>query len=502
MSISDSARKIPGVAAAEGAIAGAMATEEDLPIAGYYDRTADDIASRLNGFSQRELRTIDAYERKRGNRATITDRVAKLLGEQPWAGDDEQDASTRRRQAQLGRQRHRPPRQALRARPQRPRRSHPGRGQAPRAPRSSHHERFQEEVVQYLDEAHAHERALVSVLMSQIAMTPRGSYRTALETHLRETRDHADRVGRRRRRSAAAPDPLGSVLGAAETVVGQVLALGKTPIDMFRGSGGEEKVLKNAKDACATEALEIATYTAIERLARVVGDTETADLAASIRADEEKMLERITRSCPSSPTPSSAPTSRAITPSTSRRRAPPTRRAAAGRRPRRAQDDRLGQAPVAPGPQGPGRRPHRGTVKGAVASEGDLAISRYDSLTVEEINGRLAPLADRPREGRRLRAQAPEPHHGDRAHLDPAGRRAVGRLRRADRRRGAGRPGRGRRGPHQAGPRLRARPQEPRRRPRGRRARAHHRLTRTRSGRRLETAVSGLRPAVGCFART
>ena len=91
MSISDSARKIPGVAAAEGAIAGAMATEEDLPIAGYDDRTADDIASRLKGFSQRELRTIDAYERKRGNRATITDRIAKLLGEQPWAGYDEQD---------------------------------------------------------------------------------------------------------------------------------------------------------------------------------------------------------------------------------------------------------------------------------------------------------------------------------------------------------------------------------------------------------------------------
>ena len=91
MSISDSARKIPGVAAAEGAIAGAMATEQDLPIAGYDDQTADDIAARLKGFSQRELRTIDAYERKRGNRATITDRIAKLLGEQPWSGYDEQD---------------------------------------------------------------------------------------------------------------------------------------------------------------------------------------------------------------------------------------------------------------------------------------------------------------------------------------------------------------------------------------------------------------------------
>ncbi len=91
MSISDSARQIPGVAAAEGAIAGALATEDDLPIAGYDKQTAEDIAARLQGFSQRELRTIDAYERKRENRATITDRIAKLLGQQPWAGYDEQD---------------------------------------------------------------------------------------------------------------------------------------------------------------------------------------------------------------------------------------------------------------------------------------------------------------------------------------------------------------------------------------------------------------------------
>src|SRR6185295_1699455 len=60
-----------------------------------------------------------------------------------------------------------------------------------------------------------------------------------------------------------------------------------------RGSGGEEKVLKNAKDAAATEALEIATYTAIERLATGVGDDRTAKLAMSIRADEQRMLDRI-----------------------------------------------------------------------------------------------------------------------------------------------------------------------------------------------------------------
>ena len=73
----------------EGAITGAVATEQDLPIADYDKQTADDIAARLNGFTQRELRLIDAYERKHENRATITDKIAKLTGEEPWSGYDE-----------------------------------------------------------------------------------------------------------------------------------------------------------------------------------------------------------------------------------------------------------------------------------------------------------------------------------------------------------------------------------------------------------------------------
>ena len=93
MTIADSARKIPGVAAAEGAVTGALATEQDLPIADYDKQTAGDIAARLNGFSQRELRMIDAYERKRENRATISEKIAKLTGDEPWPGYDELTAA-------------------------------------------------------------------------------------------------------------------------------------------------------------------------------------------------------------------------------------------------------------------------------------------------------------------------------------------------------------------------------------------------------------------------
>ena len=152
---------------------------------------------------------------------------------------------------------------------------------------------YEQKIVQYLDEAHATEMGLIRVLQSQIAMTPAGSLRTALERHLDETRDHARRVRERtgELQSAARPNPLQPLIGLTEAVVGQAIALGKTPLDLMRATSVPEKVLKNAKDDCAAEALEIATYTSIEQLAKQAGDEATAELAASILADERRMLD-------------------------------------------------------------------------------------------------------------------------------------------------------------------------------------------------------------------
>jgi ferritin-like metal-binding protein YciE len=126
----------------------------------------------------------------------------------------------------------------------------------------------EKKVAQYLNEAHASELGLVQVLQAQIAMTPRGGYRSALEKHLDETRGHARRIERRLGDLGQSSNPWQTAMGWAEDALAQAVALAKTPFDLVRGSGGEEKVLKNAKDVCATEALEIATYTALEHLAR------------------------------------------------------------------------------------------------------------------------------------------------------------------------------------------------------------------------------------------
>ena len=253
----------------------------------------------------------------------------------------------------------------------------------------------EQKVVQYLDEAHATELALVRVLQEQVAMTPRGSYRTALETHLGETREHAQRVERRLQELGEGSNPVMAVVGAVQAVVGQALALGKAPFDLLRGSGGEEKVLKNAKDACASESLEIATYTAIERLARSVGDDETAELAASIRADEEKMLERLLREIPKlTEAVVSADVKGERSYDVTATGAADTVREAgkqvknAGRKTTPATKRPTRQAGKPAAVARAGRQ-----ANGAGAADDDLAIADYETLTAQEITGKLTGLS-------------------------------------------------------------------------------------------------------------
>ena len=184
-------------------------------------------------------------------------------------------------------------------------------------------------------------------------------------------------------------------VGLWENLVGQTLALGKTPFDLLRGSGGEEKVLKNAKDACATEALEIATYTAIERLAGAVGDPETAKLAASIRADEEKMLQRILREIPKL-TDAVVGADVKGNPSydvTTTGAADAVRDAAATTKTAARKTTTATKRTARQARKVPGVAQAEGQVKGALACEGDLAIARYDSLTADEIAAKLTDLS-------------------------------------------------------------------------------------------------------------
>jgi ferritin-like metal-binding protein YciE len=289
----------------------------------------------------------------------------------------------------------------------------------------------EQKVVQYLDEAHASEVGLVSVLRSQIAMTPRGSYRDGLEQHLGETQEHARRIQKRLGELEQGRNPVQVFVGFAETLISQGVALGKTSFDLLRGSGGEEKILKNAKDACATEALEIAMYTALERLAASVGDEQTGKLAASIRGDEERMLERIMREIPKltdavvgaevEGKPSyditktgTADAMRGVADEvTNIANKTQTRARRTAREARKV----------------PGVAQAEGQIKGAVASEEDLAIARYDSLTAEGILSKPPELSqiDLAKVDAYERKKR-QPHHGPEPHHRAAATRAVARV--------------------------------------------------------------------------
>jgi ferritin-like metal-binding protein YciE len=152
-------------------------------------------------------------------------------------------------------------------------------------------------LVQYLNEAYGKEKHLETALQAHIAMTNRASYKKRLQQHLRETKAHARDVERRIKQlggaaetvSVPGPDVMAEVAGRLQEAAQRGMALARGPLHAVRGTGEEEMLLKNAKTEYSEEAEEIANYTAIEALAKMVSDRETAMLARAIRQQEERM---------------------------------------------------------------------------------------------------------------------------------------------------------------------------------------------------------------------
>lgn len=155
-------------------------------------------------------------------------------------------------------------------------------------------------LVQYLNEAYGKEKQLETALEAHIGMTTRAPYKKRLQQHLRETKSHAREVERRIKALGGQADG-GGIAGAAnamQTAANKAAALAVGPLHAVRGTGEQEKLLKNAKTEYSQEAEEIATYTAIETLATTVGDRETAQLARKIRREEERMASYLERLIP------------------------------------------------------------------------------------------------------------------------------------------------------------------------------------------------------------
>lgn len=161
-------------------------------------------------------------------------------------------------------------------------------------------------LIQYLNEAYGLERRLETALQSHLELATRTTYKQRLRTHLTETKRHAREVAKQIKQLGGnaetvdlpGPTALSDVAQTALAGAQRAAALAQGPLHALRGTGEEEKQLKNAKTEYASEAEEIATYSAILALAEELGERDSARLARAILREEERMRSFLEKEIP------------------------------------------------------------------------------------------------------------------------------------------------------------------------------------------------------------
>jgi ferritin-like metal-binding protein YciE len=139
-----------------------------------------------------------------------------------------------------------------------------------------------EQLTKHIDEAHAMEQNVLRMLDGMISTTDDPAILRELEHHRIETEGHADRMKARLEAHGAMP----SMMRQAGGILG---ALAKMPLDIVRG----EKAGRNARDAYATEHMEIASYELLKRVAAQANDRETVAACDAILGEERAFAELI-----------------------------------------------------------------------------------------------------------------------------------------------------------------------------------------------------------------
>ncbi len=143
-------------------------------------------------------------------------------------------------------------------------------------------EQARDQLIKHLDEGIAMEQNVVRMLDSMIQTTDDQEIKEALRQHKLETERHADLLRERLESHGASP----SIVREASGIVGAMM---KGVLDLTRS----ERAGRNARDAYATEHMEIASYELLERIAQRAGDEQTVEVARRNRADEERMAQTI-----------------------------------------------------------------------------------------------------------------------------------------------------------------------------------------------------------------
>jgi hypothetical protein len=145
-------------------------------------------------------------------------------------------------------------------------------------------------VIQSLQDTRDAEYEFTSLIAASIAVTADGDYRRRLESQRRRARQREHKLSERLVELGARRN-LGDIgVGAARVVGSETLALAAAPLQLFRGSGSEERLLKNGRDMCASAAVLAADYRSLEQIAHAGRDEVTAKLAVDLRSESEEVL--------------------------------------------------------------------------------------------------------------------------------------------------------------------------------------------------------------------
>jgi ferritin-like metal-binding protein YciE len=143
-------------------------------------------------------------------------------------------------------------------------------------------EDIEAQLIKHIDEAHAMEQNVLRMIDGMIQTSDDPQVIDKLEQHKTQTQMHAERMRLRLEAHGSTPSMVKQAAGIAQ-------AFAKMPLDMIRG----ESAGRNARDAFATEHLEIASYELLARVAERAGDEETAQTARDIIRDEQEMADFI-----------------------------------------------------------------------------------------------------------------------------------------------------------------------------------------------------------------
>ncbi len=134
----------------------------------------------------------------------------------------------------------------------------------------------------YIRDARAMEANSLMMMEAILLHTQDPEMRRILQDHIEETRRHEqiwiDRL-----------DALGETSGGMKKVGALLSAAMKGMVDQVR----TDKPGKDARDSFVTEAVEIAAYELLSRLADRAGDEETARLSREILQEERAMADRL-----------------------------------------------------------------------------------------------------------------------------------------------------------------------------------------------------------------